>query len=234
MVHIVLFGFAAAIYPQLLGVVLLILALPSARALLWICCTACVTSGVIVNLGIFAVFKSRGTIAGTSENGIRPGVYIMIGAIALLIASLIGTRAGRALVMRARTILPDRQTAGVSAVPPWRARLDSALSGGSLVIAAIVGALLAMPGPFDFLTCGQLARQHRGWVEAIAAISVFVALKFMLIEIPSVAYVIDAGGTAARVNRLSTWLQDNKLTATAVFVAIVGTLLIGRGVVGLI
>ncbi len=252
--HVVLFGLAAAIYPQLLAVVLLILALPNARALLWVCCIAGVASGVLVNLAIFAALRSRGTVAGSSESRLGSGAYIGIGAATLLIALLIGTTAGRALLGRGRDLLPARIGGGqgdalAAAVPGdvsatnvdvsepgsgWRARLDAALHGGSVIVAAITGILLAMPGPFDFLASGRLARDHRGWIEALIAILVFAALKFMLIEIPSLAYLVDPEGTASSVSRLSVWLADNKLVAAALFVGLVGVLLLGQGVAGIV
>lgn len=241
MVPVVLYGLASAIYPQLLAVVLLLLALPNARSLLWICCAAGVAMAVALNLAIFAVFRSRGTLAGTSESGLGSGAYIGIGVVTLLIALLIGTVAGRGLLDRGRGLLPrgrgarsatDSGTGGSG--PRWRARLDAALSNGSMVIAAVTGALLAMPGPFDFLTAGHLARDHRSWLGALAAICVFAALKFLLIEVPSVAYVVDPDGTARRVERLSRWMQDNKMVAGAFFLALAGLVLVGNGVAGLV
>ncbi len=229
MLTVVLLGLAAAIYPQLLAVVLLILALPNARALLWVCCIAAVASAVLVNLAIFAVFRSRGTVAGSTESGLGPGAYIGIGLASLVIALLIGTTTGRALLGRGRGLFP----VGIAAGSGWRARLDAALRNGSLIIAAITGALLAMPGPFDFLASGRLARDHRGWVEALLAILAFAALKFLLIEVPSVAYLVDPEGTATVVSRLSLWLQGNKLMAAALFIGLVGVLLLAQGIAGI-
>ncbi len=239
MVSVVLYGLAAAIYPQLLAVVLLLLALPNARALLWICCAAGVAMAVAVNLAIFAVFKSRGTLAGSSDSGLGSSAYIGVGVVTLVIALLLGTVAGRGLLNRGRALLAHGRSAGSTADPgaggsQWRSRLDAALHDGSMVIAAATGALLAMPGPFDFLTAGHLARDGRGWLEAVTAICVFAALKFLLIEVPSVAYVVDPDGTGRRVERLSRWMQDNKMGALAIFLALVGLVLVGNGVAGLL
>lgn len=238
MVSVVLYGLAAAIYPQLLAVVLLLLALPNARALLWICCAAGVAMAVAVNLAIFAVFKSRGTLAGSSESGLGSSAYIGVGVVTLVIALLLGTVAGRGLLNRGRALLAHRRD-GSTADPgaggsQWRSRLDGALHDGSMVIAAATGALLAMPGPFDFLTAGHLARDDRGWLEAVTAICVFAVLKFLLIEVPTVAYVVDPDGTGRRVERLSRWMQDNKMGALAIFLALMGLVLVGNGVAGLL
>jgi Sap, sulfolipid-1-addressing protein len=239
--RIVLLGFAAAVYPQLLAVVLVILALPRSRRLLLVCCGAGLITSVAVNVGIFAVFRSRGTVAGVSESRLGAGAYLGIGAIAILIALLIGTAAGRGVLARGRRVRPQDDSAAVaataggarSALTKLRARADVALNDGSLVVAGITGALLAAPGPFDFLAAGHLARDGRGWIEAVVAIVVFALLKFALIEIPSVAYLVDPDGTAARVGWLSRWMQANKFLTTAAFVGVLGLVLVGRGVAAL-
>ena len=260
MVRVILFGLAAAVYPQLLAVVLVILALPGSRRLLWVCCLAGVITAVAVNAAILAVFRSRGTIAGVSESRLGPAAYLGIGAIAVLIAVLIGTAAGRALLTRGRRsagrVAPDLQenppaaTARVELAegPPQRssrpsgpyaafanlrARVDVALKDGSLVMAGITGTLLAAPGPFDFLAVGHLARQGRAWPSALLAIVVFAICKFALIEIPSLAYLANPDRTADRVASLSRAMQANKLVTLAAFVGLVGILLIGRGIAAL-
>ncbi len=237
MLHVVLLGLAAAIYPQLLAVVLLILALPNARALLWACCLAGLTTAVLVNTAIFAVFRSRGAVAGSSESRLGSGAYIGIGVASILIALLIGTVAGRQLLGRGRELVPSQirrlPTVGSTPGDGWRDRLDAALHDGSIIIAGITGALLAMPGPFDFLAAGRLAREGSGWLEALLACLVFAALKFALIEVPSVAYRLDPEGTASVVSRLSLWLKENMLVAIAIFIGLVGVLLVGQGVAGI-
>lgn len=244
----------------MLAVVVVILALPGSRRLLWVCCLAGVITAVAVNAVILAAFRSRGTIAGVSESRLGPAAYLGIGAIALLIALLIGTAAGRALLTRGRRsagrVVRDLQedspatTAGVelaegpaqpssrpsgpyAAFANLRARVDVALKDGSLVMAGITGMLLAAPGPFDFLAAGHLTRQGVSWLSAILAIVVFAICKFALIVIPSVAYLADPDGTAERVASLSRAMQANKLLTLAAFVGLVGILLIGRGIAAL-
>jgi hypothetical protein len=211
-VRIVLLGFAAAVYPQLLAVVLVILALPGSRRLLLVCCGAGLITSVAVNVGIFAV-----------------------------LALMIGTAAGRGLLARGRGLRAQDDSSEIASAPggaraalaKLRARADVALNDGSVLVAGITGALLAAPGPFDFLAAGHLARDGRAWVEAVVAIAVFALLKFALIEIPSVAYLVDPDGTARRVGSLSRWMQTNKFLTTAAFVGVVGLVLVGRGVAAL-
>lgn len=234
---IVLLGLAAAVYPQLLAVVLLILTLPNPRRLLWVCCASSLLVSVGANTAIFAVFRARGTIGGTSEDRLGPLAYLGIGVVAVALAALIGTTVGRDFMNRRR---PRRRTPGGNpgkvgvAMSGLRGRADNALRDGSLIVAAITGAFLAMPGPFDVLAVGHLARGHHTAVAAFWAIVVFALIKFALIEVPSVAYAIDPDGTADRVTRVSGWMQTNKLVTAAGLVGLVGVLFIGRGVLALV
>ena len=67
-------------------------------------------------------------------------------------------------------------------------------------------------------------------IVAVAAVAGFALIKFMLIEVPIAAYMIDPDGTAASVDRFSRWMHDNKILVVAAFVGLVGLLLIGRGI----
>ena len=114
-----------------------------------------------------------------------------------------------------------------------RARAERSLSEGSLVVAGLVGALLALPGPFDLLALGRLARDGYGIVAAGGAIVAFALIKFVLIELPIASYTIDPAGTAAWVGRFSGWMHTNKRVTVAAIVALFGAVLIVRGVSGL-
>jgi Sap, sulfolipid-1-addressing protein len=231
---VLLLALAAAIYPQLLAVVVVILTRPSPRPLLWACYLGSIIVSVGAGIAIFAVFRSRGTIAGTSSHRLGPATYVTVGAIALVLAWLLATRRGRGLLGRdlplVRKRAPQRDRQGSAAVARVKSRAEGALREGSLVVAGIVGALLGVPGPFDVLALGHLARTGDGTVAVAALIAAFTAIKFVLIEVPIVSYAIDRDGTAARVERFSSWMQANKLTVVAAIVSVVGVVLIGRGI----
>jgi hypothetical protein len=56
-------------------------------------------------------------------------------------------------------------------------------SEGSIAVACLVGALLAVPGPFDLIAVGRLARNGYGIVAGAGMMIVFALIKFVLIEI---------------------------------------------------
>jgi hypothetical protein len=230
---ILLLALASAVYPQLLAVVVIILTRPNPQPLL----LACYIAGIAVSVGssllILAVFRSRGSIAGTTSNRLGPGTYLVVGTIALLLAVLMVTGRGRALAKRAASARPrprSRERDQPTAQAKLRGRAEGALREGSLMVAALIGVLLAIPGPFDFLALGRLARGGYGAPVAAVVMVGFALVKFVLIEIPIAGYAIDPDGTAGRVSRFSSWMQANKLAAGAAIVAVVGIVLVGRGI----
>jgi hypothetical protein len=229
---IILLALAAAVYPQLLAVVLIILTRRNPQPLLWACYLASLVVSVGSSVLIFAVFKSRGSVAGTSSHRLGPAAYLAVGAVAVFIAVLMFSRRGREP--------PDQDGSGSgrsrparrgsAAVARARARAEGSLSEGSLVVAGLVGALLAVPGPFDLLALGRLARDGYRVVAAAGVMVVFALIKFALVELPIASYAIDPDGTAARVRRFSGWMHTNKRVGVAAIVALFGVVLIGRGV----
>jgi hypothetical protein len=230
---VLLFGLAAAVYPQLLAVVVVILTRPNPLPLLWTCFLASLIVSVGSSVAILAVFRAHGSVAGASSHRLGPTTYLAAGAVALLIGVLMATRPGRALVDQAtsmRTRGDSRGQDNPTGTAKMHARAERALSEGSLLVAGVVGALLAIPGPFDLLALGRLARGGHALAVGTAVMMGFALIKFLLIEGPIASYMIDPDGTAVRVSRFSSWLRANKLTAVAVVVGLVGILLIGRGI----
>jgi len=230
---IFLLALAAAVYPQLLAVVVVILTRPNPKPLLWACYLASLLVSVSASIVILAVFRSRGSVAGASSHRLGPATYILAGVIALAVATFVATRRGRELMgrdlpalLRRRQRKPDSSTAAAR----LRSRADVALREGSLAVAFVVGALLAVPGPFDLLALGRLARGGYGPIAAGVIIVAFVLIKFALIEVPIVSYTVDPDGTAAKVNRFSDWMQANKLAFVVAVIGLIGMTLIGKGI----
>jgi len=76
MATIVLFAMAAAVYPQLLAVVVIILSRPQPKLLLWACYLSSLFVAVGSGIGFVAIFRSRGSVAGTSSGGLGPSAYL--------------------------------------------------------------------------------------------------------------------------------------------------------------
>jgi hypothetical protein len=233
---ILLLALAAAVYPQLLAVVVVILTRPNPRLLLWACYLGCMAVSLGASIAILLVFRSRGSVAGTSSQTLGPAAYLAAGTIAVAVAIFAVTSRGRRLAasdpfgVRSRGRgREDRPTAARR----LKSRAEVALRDGSIAIAVVVGALLGIPGPFDLVALGRLARASYGAIAAVALIVAFMLIKFVLIELPIAGYTIDQEGTADRVAGFSDWMHMNKLTVAAAIAALLGIGLIARGISGL-
>jgi hypothetical protein len=111
-----------------------------------------------------------------------------------------------------------------------KARAMGALTRGSLAIAVAVGAVLGVPGPFDLLALGRMTTAGYSVIASIGVIILFNLIKFLLIEVPIISYMLDPDRTAARVDWLSAWLREHQIKAIAAVVAIIGVVLIERGI----
>jgi hypothetical protein len=232
---VLVYAIAAAVYPQLLAVVVIILTRARPLPLLWACYLASLVVSIAGATVIFAVFRSRGTIAGVSSSRLGPAAWFALGGVALLLAIAMATPRGRDLLARSTSLGREPRQPDAADKPKrgLHTRAEEALGEGSLVVAAVVGALLAVPGPFDLLAIGHLARDGYSIVAAIATALVFALVKFVLIETPIAGYVVDPDGTARRVGSVSRWLQDNKLATVAAVIGLIGLVLISRGFSGL-
>jgi hypothetical protein len=231
---ILAFGLAAAVYPQLLAVVVVILTRPGARRLLWACYLGAASVSVGSGIAVLLVFRDRGTVVGSTAHRLGASVYLVVGALAVLIAILVvRTERGRTLAGGGvKGILPRRRRApdAPGATDRLKVRAQEALGRGSTLVALAVGVALGIPGPFDPLALGRLARGGYSLLGSIAILVVFNLLKFLLIEIPLMSYTLEPERTAARVDRFSAWMKAHRIEVIAAVVAIVGLVLIGRGV----
>ena len=120
------------------------------------------------------------------------------------------------------------------AVQRATARAHQALGEGSVAFVAVVGAMLAVPGPFDLLAFGHMARGGYTTIDLGVLIVVFTLIKFLLIEVPIVGYTVSPARAAAQVGRFSTWMHANKLEVIGAVVGLIGVVLIVRGIASIV
>ena len=102
MVTILALGMAAALYPQLLAIVVVILTRPDPKRLLWACYLGAVVMSIGCGAAVLLIFRGRGSVAGSTSHRLGASVLLVVGAIALLSAMLVASGRGRALLGEAR------------------------------------------------------------------------------------------------------------------------------------
>ncbi len=232
------FALAAAAYPQLLAIVVVILTRPEPRRLLWACWLGALSMSVGCGLAVLLLFRDRDSVVGSTSHRLGAAPFLIVGVIGLLLAVLIASERGRTQLgrtvprIRRGTNKPSEsieQPERPGAKARWKSSATGALARGSVMVALGVGAVLGVPGPFDVLALGRVVRAGYALVPSIVIVVVFNLIKLMLIELPILSYAVDPGGTAARVDRFSSWMKANQIKVIAAVIGIIGLVLIGRG-----
>jgi Sap, sulfolipid-1-addressing protein len=226
----ILFAFTAALNPTLLAAttVMLLLEKPK-RLLLGYLLGAAVTS---VSLGLVIVFSLQGSSAeDAAKNALSPATDLTLGALLLLISYLLRPgkepreRHGRLAERRRR-----RKEAKSDKEPP---RWQQALSKGSARTTFVVGALLTLPGGSYLLGLDHIADQDASTAATVAMVLGFNVIMLLLLELPLIGYILAPEWTPDAVERFKGWLSRNGRRVAVRGAAILGVLLIVRGLIEL-
>jgi Sap, sulfolipid-1-addressing protein len=224
MAQIVLLAFAAAVFPTLIACVAVMISRPEPHGLLLAFylggLLASLTSGVVV----LAYFNDGNAVLGSTSSTPSPGTSIAAGLVSLVLAWLMASPRGHALLDRWRSRHPRRREKQQR--PSWAERH---LNRANARVAFVVGAAINLPGPFYLLALGDMATGGYGTAEQLGLIALFNAIMFLLVEVPLVGYLVRPEATAARVASFATWLNANGLRVMGWLVGAVGIGLIVQG-----
>jgi Sap, sulfolipid-1-addressing protein len=222
--QIVLLAFAAAVFPTLIACVAVMISRPEPRGLL----PAFYLGGLIASLTsgavVLAYFNDGNTVLGSTSSTPSPGTSIVAGLVSLLLAWLMASHRGRALLDRWRSRHPSRHETKQG--PSWA---ELHLGRANARVAFVVGAAINLPGPFYLLALGDMATGGYSTAEQLGLIVLFNAIMFLLVEVPLVGYLVQPEATAERVASFATWLNANGLRVMGALVGAVGVGLIVQG-----
>jgi hypothetical protein len=219
-------AFLAALYPTLLAATTVMLLLPHPkRLLLGYLLGAAMTS---VMLGLLIVFTLRHSgLVHTTQATLGPGADIALGLLALTIAFVLGSGRDQRVVERRR----ERKAAkGPSGPPRWQ----QALGRGSARTTFVVGALLTLPGATYITALYRIADENLADPLTVLVVLAFNLIMLLLLEVPLLAYTIAPDWTPKAVERFKATLRERGRGWAVRGAAIVGILLIARGIITLL
>jgi len=221
--RVFVFALTAALNPVLLGAVTLMLTLSKPkRLLIGYLCGAALTS---VTCGLLLVFAlPNSSTSSTAKHTVNPVINIVLGALILVVVFVVAT--GRDTRRRARSER-KRELAKDKPPPRWRRQL----SKGSARDTFVVGVLLSFPGASYIAGMDRLHQQHLATAETVIAVLVFNAIMLILLELPLIGYAINPGWTEATVKGFSGWLAEHGGRAAITASAVIGVILVVRGIV---
>jgi hypothetical protein len=219
-------AFLAALYPTLLAATTVMLILPHPkRLLLGYLLGAAMTS---ITLGLLIVFTLRDSgLVSTTQHQLGPGSDLAIGALFLVIAFVLGTGRDRRLTERRRARKAAKEPEG----PP---RWQQFLGKGSARSTFAVGAVLTLPGATYITALHRIADENLADPVTVLVVLAFNLIMLMLLEVPLIGYTLAPEWTPKAVERFRGALRSHGREWAVRGTAILGILLIVRGVVTLL
>jgi hypothetical protein len=175
-----------------------------------------------VTLGLVIVFALQDSAAvDTAKRTINPVLDIALGAILLVVSITIGTgRRSR----KPKEPKPDK------APPRWKREL----SKGSPRVTFVVGALLTLPG-FSYLAAlSGIIKLDSSTVVTVLLVLMVNVIMLALIEVPLITFAVAPDWTPRAIERTKAWFSRNAHVIAVRGTAILGILLILRGVITLL
>ncbi len=181
-----------------------------------------------ITLGLVIVFSlPTSSTTSTTENTLSPAVDIGLGAVALAAAFVFYT--GR--VERLRERRAARKAEEPDTGPP---RWQRELSKGSPRVTFVVGALLTLPGASYLAGLDEVHKLNYSTPVTVLIVIGFNIVMLWLLEVPLACFLIAPKWTPQAVDRAKAWVSRHAHTFAVRGFAIVGALLIIKGLIGLL
>jgi hypothetical protein len=226
---IFLLSLLAMLNPTLLAAVTVMLLLPSPKKLMFgYLMGAYLTS---ITLGMLVVFTlhDAGSVS-TAKHSLSPIEDLVIGAIALIVAYVLGgNRAEPIRERRQRRKEEKAAKAGEKQSFPERM-----LGSGSARVTFAVGVILSFPGVSYLTALTRTAKLDYPVLPTVLIVLCIALIQQTLLEVPLLGYAIAPEKTADRVARFRDWLGRNGRRAATIGAATIGVLLIVRGLITLL
>ena len=223
---VILLSLTASLNPTLIGVTTIMLMLPSpSKLMVGYLLGAYLTS---ITLGLVIVFSLANSGAkNTTENTLSPAVDIGLGAIALAVAFVLYTGRQERLKERRRA----RKAAKPDKGPP---RWQRELSKGSPRTTFVIGALLTLPGASYLAGLDQIHKLNYSTPVTVLVVIGFNLVMMWLLEVPLACFLIAPKWTPDAIERAKLWVRRHAHVFAVRGFAGVGTLLVIKGLVGLL
>jgi Sap, sulfolipid-1-addressing protein len=181
-----------------------------------------------ITLGLVIVFSLPNSSATkTTRHTLSPAVDIALGAIALVIASVIHT--GRVERMRERRA--ERKAAKPHTGPP---RWQRELGKGSPRVTFVVGALLTLPGASYLAGLDEIHKLKYSTAATVLLVIGFNVVMLWLLEVPLAGFLVAPKSTPRAVERAKAWVSRHAHVFAERGFAAVGALLVIKGLIELL
>jgi hypothetical protein len=217
--------------PTLLAAVTVMLLMPSPKRMMLGYLLGAYATSISVGLVIVFVLHDSGAV-DTGKRTISPLEDIVVGLLLLLVAFVLGTDRDQSLKeRRARRKEAKLAKNGGEEKEPLPIRL---LGRGSPRVGFVVGLLLSFPGVSYLVALGHIDGLEAGVAPTVLLVVAFCLIQQTLLEVPLIGYALAPERTQAAVNGFRAWLARNGRQAGIISAAVIGAIIIVRGIAGLV
>ena len=233
LVDIFLLSLVSMFNPTLLAAVTVMMLLPSPKRLMAGYLLGAYTTSI--TLGLVIVFALPGSSTeSTSKHTIGPLEDIAVGLLAVLIAFVLGTGRDQPFQERRREKKEAKLKAKEDAGKPTESLPMRMLGKGDPKVTFVVGAVLSFPGVSYLDALDHIHKLNPGTVPTILLVVFFCLMQQILIEVPLLGYAFAPESTQDKVTRFKTWMARRGRTAAVIGAAVIGVVLIARGLITLL
>jgi hypothetical protein len=227
---ILLLALVSATNPTLFAAVTLMLFLPSPkRLLLGYLAGALLTSITVGCVIVFVIHDTSATSA--ARNTVSPSIDIVVGLILLLVAYVLHGGHDQQVKERRRQKKVAKAGGGEPA-EKGPSKVEQLLGRGSSRITFALGVVLTLPGISYLAALHDLQTLGYGTVGEILVILLFNVVLMSLLIVPLVGFFVAPDRTMVEVRRFRAWLTRSGRRMAINGAAILGVLLLIRGVIG--
>jgi hypothetical protein len=227
---IFLLSLLAMFNPTLLAAVTLMLLTEHPKRLMLGYLLGAYTTSITIGLAIVFALHDSDAVS-TSKQTIGPAEDVVIGGLLLLVAFVLGTDRDQPLRERRQRRKQAKQDKNGEKKEALPMRL---LGRGSPRIAFVVGLLLSFPGVSYLTGLSHIDKLNAGVAPTVLLVIAFCLIQQLLLEVPLVGYILKPEATQGAVDGFRDWLARNGRRAGIGVAAVLGALLIIRGIAGLV
>jgi hypothetical protein len=150
------------------------------------------------------------------------------------VASVVKLLLGLLLLLLAVRQWRSRPEPGQEAeLPSWMRAVDSFAAGRAFGLGGLLSAVNPKNLALAIAAAATIAQAGLSGGGSATALAVFVVLGSASIAVPVVFYLLGGPGAKATLDGWKAWLGANNATVMTVVLAVLGTVLLGKGIAGL-
>ena len=224
---------AAAVYPTLLAIVVLILTRPHpARLLAAFLAGAIVMATTVAVVAVVALEETGAVKPSGSTKSVSPAIDLVAGVLAIVVGIAIWRGLDRPVRQRRQARAQRKhKDEGKEKRPPLPRRV---LERDSILLAFVLGIVLNVPSAWYLIALKDIAAAGKPTPTDIVIVAVFQLVMFAMLWVPLVLYLVAPDRSAAMVEGGMAWVRAHARTISIVVALVVGTFLLVRGLADLL